>query len=83
MNIDKEKIINGLRCHAGCEQGFDCDDCEYLGDGDCSERLAKDALSLINEQANDMHHMGLIIEEYEHELAITQDNLNYYINGND
>ena len=46
-------------------------------------KWADDALALINEQANDMHHMGLIIEEYEHELAITQDNLNYYINGND
>lgn len=30
--------------------------------------LAKNTLVLLNQQENDIHHMGLIIEEYEKEL---------------
>lgn len=48
--MEREKILNGLRCHAGCEQGFDCDTCDYIGHSDCSEILAKDALNLLKEQ---------------------------------
>lgn len=48
--MEREKILNGLRCHAGCEQGFDCDNCDYIGNGDCSELLARDALKLLKEQ---------------------------------
>jgi hypothetical protein len=48
--MEREKILNGLRCHAGCERGFDCDNCDYIGNGDCSELLARDALNLLKEQ---------------------------------
>ena len=47
---DREKVLDGLMCHSECEQGFDCDICGYQGSGDCSDRLAKDALDLIKEQ---------------------------------
>lgn len=48
--MEREKIMNGLRCHSGCERGFDCDTCAYIGNGDCSELLARDALNLLKEQ---------------------------------
>ena len=48
--MEREKIMNGLRCHAGCEQGYDCDTCDYIGHSDCSEILAKDVLALLKEQ---------------------------------
>ena len=48
--MEREKILNGLRCHSGCERGFDCDNCDYIGNGDCFELLARDALNLLKEQ---------------------------------
>lgn len=54
--MEREKIMNGLRCHAGCERGFDCDTCDYIGDGDCSEILARDALALLKEQETKWIH---------------------------
>lgn len=38
--------------------------------------IANDALELLKEQADQ-------IERLEHDLAVTQNNLNYYVNGND
>jgi hypothetical protein len=37
--------------------------------------LLIDALELLKEQQSE-------IERLEHDLAVTQDNLNYYVNGN-
>jgi len=48
--VDKEKVIKGLSCHSWCQEGFDCNDCPYLGSGACSELLAMDALALLKEQ---------------------------------
>lgn len=48
--MEREKILNGLRCHAGCERGFDCGDCAYIGNGDCLDLLAMDAYALLKEQ---------------------------------
>ena len=45
--IDREKVENGLRCHAGCERGFDCGTCNYIGHSNCSELLARDSLFLL------------------------------------
>ena len=65
---DKEKVIKGLYAH-----GYkDCKSCPYWGTGnngmsDC-RKLAREAYALLKEQENDIHHMGLIIEEYEKEL---------------
>lgn len=57
--MEREKILNGLRCHAGCEQGFDCDNCDYIGTGDCSEILARDVLTLLKEQENTVNDKGV------------------------
>jgi hypothetical protein len=40
------------------------------------ENLMMDALELLKEQEQQ-------IEQLEHDLAVTQNNLNYYVNGND
>ena len=48
--MEREKVLNAMRCHAGCERGFDCGDCAYIGNGDCLELLAMDAYALLKEQ---------------------------------
>ncbi len=73
--IEREKVIKGLE-HCS-EDG--CKDCPY--DPDCTmcdgfTLLAKDTLELLKEQEER-------IEQLEHDLAVAQDNLNYYVNGND
>lgn len=50
--MEREKVLNGLRCHAGCEGGFDCDTCDYIGYSDCSEILAMDVLNLMKEHGH-------------------------------
>ena len=74
--MDREKILNALRCHANCDRGFDCGDCAYIGNGDCLDLLAMDAFVLLKAQEEQ-------IERLERDLAVTQNNLNYYVNGND
>lgn len=80
-SIDREKVLKGLeRCKL--YNKVNCDKCPYdyngRGDGksECTAELASDALALLKEQ-NDQ------IEQLEHDLAVTQNNLNYYVNGND
>lgn len=48
--IDRETVLNALRCHAGCERGFDCGDCAYIGNGDCLDLLAMDAFAMLKAQ---------------------------------
>ena len=55
-----------------------CRDCsKYRGayTPDCMEQLLTDALKLLKE-------MEAQIEQLEHDLAVTEHNMNYYINGN-
>jgi hypothetical protein len=59
--IDREKVLNALRCHAGCERGFDCGDCAYIGNGDCLDLLAMDAYALLKEQE--------AVEPYQHDAV--------------
>ena len=47
-----------------------------MTDGRCITALQADAIALLKEQENQ-------IEQLEHDLAVTQNNLNYYVNGND
>lgn len=74
---DREKVIKGLECLAdrvsGCQS-----DCPYYASRvvTCFRAMAADALSLLKEQERQ-------IEQLEYHLAITQNNLNYYVNGND
>lgn len=81
MNPNLEKIEKGLRF---CFETANCDGCPY--EIECRKISFKtpenhcpildDVLSLLKEQ-NDQ------IEQLEHDLAVTQNNLNYYVNGND
>ena len=73
MMVDREKVIKGLECHAGlCSES-----CPYYNITDfCFEELCMDAIELLKEQEGQ-------IERLEHDLAVTQNNLNYYVNGND
>lgn len=45
--MEREKIINSLRCHMGCDRGFDCSGCAYIGNGDCLELLTEDVFDLL------------------------------------
>ena len=78
---DREKVIEGLKC---CFENAKCDGCPY--EMECRKILFKtkenhcpildDILALLKEQDDQ-------IEQLEHDLAVTQNNLNYYVNGND
>ena len=77
---DRERVKKGLDlCLTG--EPSTCKDCPY--DAECKEArgigpspLRRDALELLKEQEAQ-------IERLEHDLAVTQNNLNYYVNGND
>lgn len=72
--IDCGKIIKGLECHM--DPCAPCAGCPYNDSNrDCAYSLCEDALNLLKEQETE-------IERLEHDLAVTQDNLNYYVNGN-
>ena len=62
-----EKMLKKL---AGIGIALDMDG--YHADAQC----VRDALALLKEQEEQ-------IEQLEHDLAVTQNNLNYYVNGND
>ena len=72
---DIEEVIKGLEHCAqgpvGCQR-----DCPYITYNYCRTRVVKDALELLKEQQK-------TIERLEYELAVTTNNLNYYVNGND
>lgn len=74
--IDKAKVMLGLQIHALSTK---CEDdghyCPYFASDECSLLLCKDTLELLKEQKAE-------IESLEHNLAVTQDNLNWYLNGN-
>lgn len=81
---DREKVIKGLN---HCFHGQECcgdTECpyyiEHLSDSccleDCQENLKVDVIALLKEQETQ-------IERLEYDLAVTQNNLNYYVNGND
>ena len=69
--MDREKILTWLEI---CGKNNDCSGCcpysenDFGEYGQCRESLMADALALLNQQENDIHHMGLIIDEYEKEL---------------
>jgi hypothetical protein len=75
---DKEKVIKGLECAIGIRGIKNCDDCPYDNDFNCigCDIVMRDAIALLKEQEAQ-------IEQLEHDLAVTQNNLNYYVNGND
>lgn len=50
MMFEREQVLNGLKCHSGCDRAFNCCDCAYIGYSNCSEILANDALALLKEK---------------------------------
>jgi hypothetical protein len=81
---DREKVIKALtECiflHEHPDDDAGCFECPYRQDekGTCPTMIPflKDVLELLKEQEQQ-------IEQLEHDLAVTQNNLNYYVNGND
>ena len=80
--MNSEKVMAALKL---CADGCDDNGCSYLDESNsrgglaacrCIDLLAIDVLALLKEQER-------TIERLEYDLAITQNNLNYYVNGND
>ena len=80
--VDREKVLKGLEC---CSESISkaCPmECPYrvecLMQDDTSHMYSvmRDALELLKEHEAQ-------IERLEHDLTVTQNNLNYYVNGND
>lgn len=79
---DREKVITGLELCTDISQDGCKMLCPYRNEQDetysgfCEQVLKRDALALLKEQSTQ-------IAQLEYDLAITTNNLNYYINGND
>ena len=74
---DREKVMQWLEtCASGCEDGCPYEYKNLVFRLECKADLMRDALALLKEQEDQ-------IEQLEHDLAVTQNNLNYYVNGND
>ena len=74
--VEREKVIKSLeKCASG-----KCEGCIYYEPGNihpgCWDTLMMDAAILLKEQAEQ-------IERLEHDLAVTESNLAFYVNGND
>ena len=77
---DWEKLIKGLETCSQKTVLYVCGQCPYNNDDsdtyDCTQALSEDALDMLKEQRSQ-------IEILEYKLAVAENNLNYYINGND
>ena len=77
---DWEKLIKGLETCSQKTVLYVCGQCPYNNDDsdtyDCTQALSEDALALLKEQQSQ-------IEILEYKLAVAENNLNHYINGND
>ena len=71
---EKEMVVKGLECHL--DEKVICDSCPYSVECGCFSLLLNDALKVLKEQEAE-------IERLEHDLAVTEANINYYINGNE
>jgi len=77
LSIDREKVVKGLEYHLKeLSIGKTCYECPYFGDNPCEIQLIANALELLKEQEE-------LIEQLEHDLDVTENNINYYVNGND
>ena len=74
--IDREKVLKGLECLSDENNICSKNICPYYIFESCVTEISHDALELLKEQEAQ-------IERLEHDLAVTQNNLNYYVNGND
>ena len=70
--IERENVLIGLHC-MGQDLMIDpppCDGCRYqvqmVNRMGCDFRqLCRDAIAIINDDDNQMHHLQMIVEEYE------------------
>lgn len=79
--VDREKVVKGLEICICFGNGtlYDCTGCPYDTKElltKCITKMQEDVLELLKEQAEH-------IDRLERDLAITTNNLNFYINGND
>lgn len=47
---NREKVIDGLRCHSADKMEQDCSERPYLDEWDCSKSLCADALDVVEGQ---------------------------------
>lgn len=72
-----EKVRKGLLMCEGGPENCGLKDCPYFDKREfCENEMHRDALAMLKEQEKQ-------IEQLEYDLAVTQNNLNYYVNGND
>lgn len=72
LKIEHECMLRGS--HDDCDRN--CADCELVQDDGDLHEMYTDIIALLKEQEEQ-------IKQLEHDLAVAQNNLNYYINGND
>ena len=76
---DMKKVIKGLEIERECvsrDCDRDCGKCDLVQERDWLLSVYDGAITLLKEQAEK-------IEQLEHDLAVAQDDLYYYVNGND
>ena len=71
---NREKVIAGLTMLTDRTNDNSCEGLKCC-------KIAEDAIALLNQQENDIHHMGLIIDEYEKELKKNQDAVEPHYNA--
>ena len=73
LSIDMEKVIDGLGLIR-----------EFLGQGLPGQRQVFETyINVLNDAENMLKEQAEQIKQLEHDLAVTENNINYYVNGND
>ena len=75
------KIIKALECLRG--NAFDCGECPYCScyPAPCEQQVAKDALSLINRQKEEVKKLQVFKSYFDELYGAGLDIANYHLNG--
>jgi len=79
--MNRDDVIKGLE-YCSLMNKINCDKCPYdyngrgNGKSECTAELAADVLAMLKEQEEQINRL-------EYDLAVAENNLNYYVNGND
>ena len=75
------KIIKALECLRG--NAFDCGECPYCScyPAPCEQQVAKDALSLINRQKEEVKKLQVFKSYFDELYGTGLDIANYHLNG--
>lgn len=76
--MDKDEIKKALECCCNSDFNTACRNCQYLTHPRCNDMLCKDALTLINEQENEIERLKDKCEELRNEKWNAQDDLDCY-----